>query len=307
MSDILGVCGKIIQFQKNDEVDVYAEKQLKTAYYGFQSARKVPMAGVRYVVNGKKRLSLLESILEFDSLEKLEIHFFKPNMKQNWDYDAPTKKIVLLGRGLGGVETFRYDPYKLDKWDLSQGIKRSKAMIRGFISEFYFPRSIKTKTRDSRDALKRIFVPELMTLEKLWQVVRTTGVVPFSFHVCIYTQQERFTYDIDLVNNRLTKDFRSGSISIKERVERSSMDNFNFDRILASTDMKDLVKRVFITLYDMENTTASDISYSFGITETMAKNCLDAIASRGYADKIGTPPREIYEINSENLKADLDD
>ena len=71
--------------------------------------------------------------------------------------------------------------------------------------------------------------------------------------------------------------------------------------------MKDLVKRVFITLYDMENTTASDISYSFGITETMAKNCLDAIASRGYADKIGTPPREIYEINSENLKADLDD
>ena len=302
MSEFLEAAGEIIKFQTEDEVDIFAEKQLKTALYEFQAVKRVPLSEIRWIVNGQRRLSLIESILEFKELQTLEIHFFKPNMKGNWDFDMPTKKIVLLGHGLGGVETFHYDSLKLNKWDMSQGVKRSKVMIRGFIMDYYFPRSIKTKSRESLDQLKRYFIPQLMTLEDLWQVVRATGVVPFSFKVSLYTQQERLTYNIDLVNNRLIKDFRGGVILVKEKATRSSLDNYNFDRILAATDMKDKVKKVFVTLYDMKHATASDLSFSFGMTDNMARNCLDAIVTRGFASKEGTAPMEVYEINSKNLQ-----
>ncbi len=302
MNEFLEAAGEIIKFQKEDEVDIYAEKQLKTAFYEFQAVKKIPLAEIRWIVNGHKYLSLLDPILEFKELRTLEIHFFKPDMKGNWDYDLPTKKIVLLGHGLGGVETFHYDSLKLTKWDMSQGVKRSKVMIRGFISEYYYPRSIRTKSRDSMDQLKRYFIPRLMTLEDLWQVIRSTGVVPFTLKISLYTQQERLTYNMDLVNNRLIRDFRSGVISVKEKMARSPMDNYNFDRILASTDMKEKVKKVFITLYDMKHATASDLSFSFGMTDNMARNCLEAIVSRGYASKEGSAPMEAYEINSKNLQ-----
>ncbi len=302
MADVTGVIGEIIKFQKDDEVDQFTVKKLNSAYYEHRAIQRTPLAELRWVVNGNKRLSLLESFLEFEELRTLEIHFFKPNMKQNWDYDVPTKKVVLLGHGLGGVETFHYDSLKLNKWDLSQGVKRSKVMIRGFISNFYYPMSIKTKLKDDQDALNRIFIPELMTLENIWQIVRTTGVVPFTLHLCLYTQTERITYYLDLVNNQLIKDFRSGVISVKEKANRSSMDNYNFDRVLASTDMKDKVKKVFIALYDMNHATASDISFSFGMTDNMARNCLEALVTRGFASKEGVSPREVYEINSLDLE-----
>ena len=99
----------------------------------------------------------------------------------------------------------------------------------------------------------------------------------------------------------MLKDFRGGQAPIRNRAERTVIDYLNFDTIYASSDMKDMVKRVFLNLFEMEKATAIDISQSMGITPTMAMNALNSIAYRGFADKEGVAPRETYFINPEAL------
>jgi len=306
MEERLALCRKIIDFSQTEEIDLFAEKQLRKALVEYKSMKKTPLAEIRYIVNGKKFTSLLEAMLEFEELETLEIHFFKPKMSENWDYNVPTKKLVLLGHGLGGVQVFDYDPYSLKKWDGSQSMKKEKVMIRGFITQFYYPQSIKSKTAGIDQGEVRLFVPALKTLEMVWKDVRESGVLPIQLHISAFTPDNRYNYELDLTNDTVLKDFRGGVVPLRSRAERESIDYFNFDKILASTDMRDLVKKVFITLFDMNDITPIDIALSFKITDTMAKNSLDALVTRGLADKEGYPPREIFEINSNNLKSGQD-
>lgn len=306
MEETLALCNRIINFSRTEEIDVYAEKQLRKAFMEYRAMQKVPLADVRYIVNGTKYTSLLEAVVGNEALETLEIHFFRPRMQENWDYNKPTRKLVLLGQGLGGVQVFDYDPYSLKKWDGSQTMKMEKVMLRGFISHFYYPRSIKSKTLAMQGEAVRPYVPKLKTLERVWEEIRETGVLPLQLHISAYTPDSRYNYELDMIDNVALRDFRGGVVPLRDRADRKSMDYFNFDKILASTDMRDLVKRVFVALFDMKQATAFDMAHSFKITDQMAKNSLDAIVARGLADKEGYPPREIYEINTENLKAGKD-
>jgi predicted transcriptional regulator len=138
-------------------------------------------------------------------------------------------------------------------------------------------------------------------LEDLWQHVRKNGMVVLELRVCAYTKTARYTFDLDLVNNVMLKDFRGGQSPLRNLAQRGIVDYLNFDMVLASTDMKDMVKRAFINLFESEYATAFDIAHSMHITNQMAANALNAIASRGLAIKEGSYPREIYSINSEAL------
>ncbi len=301
MTDPLKLCQKIVHFGPKEEVDFHAEKELKRAFFEYRQAPKKALASISYMVNGKEYASLLEAIVEKEELATAGIRFFNPDLEENWDYNVPTKAIALMGKGMGWVERFTYKSFSLDKWDKEQQMLRDSVMLRAFPVRFYFPQSIKTKSIDPRAAPVRPYVPKLITLEALWRVIRDKGLVPFEIRVCAYTKEQRYSYDLDLVNNRLLKDFRGGQVAVRNRAERSSIDYLNFDMILASTEMKDIVKKAFIELFEVTEATAFDISHTMGITDLMGKNSLDAIVSRGLADKEGNPPRESYSINSENL------
>jgi len=146
-----------------------------------------------------------------------------------------------------------------------------------------------------------LYVPKLLLLEDLWTHIRSTGMVPMEIRICAYTKNSRYTYDIDLINNSMLKDFRGGQAPLRNKAERTVIDYLNFDTIFAASDMKDMVKRVFLNLFEMDKATAYDISQSMGITDTMAMNALNSIAYRGFAEKEGVAPREIYFINPEAL------
>ena len=126
-------------------------------------------------------------------------------------------------------------------------------------------------------------------------------MVPFEIRVCTYTKNARYSYDLDLINNRMLKDFRGGQAPLRNRAERTAIDYLNFDTIFAATDMKEIVKKAFINLFEMEKATSFDISHSMGITDQMAMNSLNSIVHRGFAEKAGVAPREIYSIDPEAL------
>ncbi|MFO7619136.1 MAG: hypothetical protein R6W91_05720 [Thermoplasmata archaeon] len=301
MTDPLELCQAILHLGSEEEVDLHAENELRRTFYEYQAAQKKPLACVTYMVNGREYSSLLEAMHREEALENLGIRFLKPDLKENWDFNTPTKTLVLLGKGMGALERFSYDSFKLDKWDMHQHLQRDNIMIRGFPTWLYYPQSIKTKSRDPLAAPVRPYIPKLVMLEKFWGHVRENGMVPFELRVCAYTKSARYTYDIDLINNAMLKDFRGGQAPLRNLAQRGIVDYLNFDMVLASTDMKDMVKRAFINLFEMEYATAFDIAHSMHITNQMAANALNAIVSRGFAIKEGTSPRELYSINSQAL------
>ncbi len=301
MTDPLELCQAILKLGPEEEVDYHAEKELKRWMLEYIATPKKPLAGIAYMINGKEYASLLDAFVREEELENAGIRFLKPNLKENWDYNTPTKTIALMGKGMGWVEHFSYDTFSLDKWDRQQHIQRENVMIRAFITKFYYPESIKTKSEDPLAGPIRHYIPKVRLMEDMWNHIRSTGMVPFEIRVCTYTKNARYSYDLDLVNNTLLKDFRGGQATLRNKAERTVIDYLNFDTILAATDMKDIVKKTFINLFEMEQAIAFDISRSMGITDQMATNALNSIVHRGYAEKQGSAPREIYSINPEAL------
>ncbi len=302
MKKPLELCQALVKFGPEEEVDFHAEKQLKRAFYEYRQAVKKSLASTQYMVNGKEYDFLLEALLEVEEVETAGIRFSKPNLDENWDFNTPTKSIVLVGNGVGWVDRFDYDSFSLQKWNKAQRVSRERVMIRAHPTKFYYPESIKTKSIDPLAGKKRHYIPKLMTLEELWQDIRSTGMVPFEIRVCTYTKDSRYSYDLNLIGNQLLKDFRGGQVPLRNKAERTAMDYMNFDMILAPTDMKDLVKKVFIELFEVKDATAFDVSHTMGITDTMARNCLDALVARNVAEAEGKPPRQSYSINLELLE-----
>lgn len=301
MTDALELCQAILRFGPEEEVDFHAEKEMKHALLEYRAAPKRALASTIFMINGREYLSLLEALISEPVLETAGIRFLKPNLDENWDYNTPTKTLALMGKGMGWLEHFSYDAFSLSKWDRQEHITRENVMIRGFVTRFYYPESIKSKSRDPLAAPKRLYIPRVLLLEELWSHIRRTGMVPFEIRVCAYTKDARYTYDLDLVNNTMLKDFRGGQAPLRNRASRTAMDYLNFDTIFAATDMKVIVKKAFVNLFEMEKATAFDISHSMGITDQMAMNALNSIVYRGFAEKIGTAPREIYSIDPEAL------
>jgi len=301
MTDPLVLCQAILHLGPEEDVDMHAEKEMKRHFLEYKASQKKALASVEFLVNGTEYSSLLGALAAEPRLENLGIKFLKPSMGENWDYNTPTKTLLLMGRGQGVLERFSYDAFSLDKWDMAQQLRRENVMIRGFISRFYFPQSILSESEDPLAAPKRMYIPKLIGLEEMWSHVRGTGMVPFEIRVCAYTRTARYTYDLDLVSSAMLKDFRGGQAPLRNRAERGIIDYLNFDTVLASTDMKDIVKKAFINLFESEFITAPDLAISMHITNQMAANALEAVHSRGFAVKEGAPPREIYSINSEAL------
>lgn len=301
MKNPLELCQDIMKFASADNVDMHAEKELKRAFFEYKQSQKRSLASASYLVNGVEYGSLLKAIIEIEKLQTLGIKFYKPNLEENWDYNVPTKSIALIGSGLGWVEKFDYKSFNLEKWDASQQMQRERVMLRAFPTRFYFPIPIKTKSIDPLAELPRAYIPKVVTLEELWNHIRSTGMVPLEIRLCAYTRNARYPYDLDLINNLMLKDFRGGQMPLTRKAVRSAMDYLCFDTVLAATDMKDLVKKVFIELFEVKEVTAFDISHSMGITDTMAKNALDALVAREVATRDGAPPRERYSFNPKLL------
>ena len=301
MTDPLELCQAILHLGPEEEVDLHAEKELRRHYYEYSASQRKPIAAVSYMINGHEYSSLLDAIRNVETLENAGVRFSNPNLKENWDFNTPTRTLVLMGKGMGVLERFSYDSFRLDKWDRQQQIQRDNVMIRGFLTKFYYPQSIISESEDPLAGPKRLYIPKLVMLEDMWGHIRNSGMVPFELRICAYTKTARYSYDFDLLNNTMLKDFRGGQAPLRNLAERTIIEYLNFDTVLAATDMKDLVKRAFINLFESEFATAPDIAHSMHITSQMAKNALDAIVTRGLASKQGAAPREIYSIDPEGL------
>ncbi len=302
MMDILRKCEAVIGLGPESEVDEYAVKEMKKRVKSHLQRKRPALAELAFVINNKPYDSLLDALLDVESIRSMEVRFLRPNIRENWDFNAPTKLIKAIEGGYGGVAFFNYEAKALDKWAHAGELIEKKAMIRAFPVEFYVPRSIATMSRYVQEDPPRPLVPRLLPMEKTWDAMRKVGTLPLIARICAYTHEERFSYDLDVIEGALLRDFRAEHMPVTRKKKRSPEEYFYFDKIYASTDLPLLPKQIFEAVFESDGLTASDISHFFKITMDMALNNLRALVSRGLVESEGRPPFETYRVTFEALK-----
>ena len=304
--EILEKCEEVMHLGPDSEVDEYAIKEMKKKVKSHLQKQWPHLSDVGFFINGELYHNLLDAMLDVEDMESIEIRFLKPGLNENWDCNRPTKVIKAIKGGFGGVGFFNYDSKAIDKWANAGEIIEKKAMVRVFPVNFYVPRSIATMSKYVMEEPPRPLVPDLWTIESAWGKMRGLGAVPMTIRICVYTQEERFSYDIDVIRGKLLRDFRAEKIPVTRRSVRSPEEYFYFDRIYASEEMPDLTRNIFEAIFESEGMNGSDISHFFKITSDMARNNLKALSNRGLLDSKGQPPFETYMVTGEILKKKAD-
>ncbi len=300
--EILEKCESVMNLGPEKEVDRYAIKEMNKKVKSHLQKQWPHLAEVGFFVNGELYENLLDAMLEIDDLNTIELRFLKPVLSENWDFNRPTKVIKAIKGGFGGVAFFNYDPKAIDKWANASELIEKKAMIRVFPVNFYIPRSIATMSKYVMEDPPRALIPDLWTMESAWEKMRILGAVPMTIRVCAYTQEERFSYDIDIIRGKLLRDFRAGKIPVTRKKVREPEEYFYFDRVYASEEMPDLTRNIFEAIFESDGMNASDLSHFFKITTDMAINNLKALSNRGLLDSKGQPPFETYMVTKELLE-----
>ena len=300
--DVLEKCEAVIRMGPEDEVDEYAIKEMRKRVKAHMQKEHRYLSDVAFIINGKMYESLLDALLEVDSIKSIDIAFLRPDINENWDFDRPTKIIKAIEGGFGGVAFFNYNPKAIDKWANAGELIEKKAMIRVFPVDVYVPRSIATMSKYVQEDPPRPIVPDLWTMEYAWMKMKELGALPLTVRVCVYTKEERFSYDIDIIKGKLIRDFRAERMPVTRKAVRDPEDYFYFDRIYASEDLPPLTRNIFEAIFESDGFTAADISHFFNITMDMANNNIRALLKRGLLDTEGQPPYETYKVTTELLK-----
>ena len=300
--EILEKCQSIIQLGPESEIDDYSLKEMRKYVKSHLHEERPYLSEIAFLINGRHYEHIYDALKEENEIESVDIRFLKPKLDEIWDFDAPTKTIKLIKGGFGGIAFFNYDPKALDKWAKAGELIEKKAMIRTFPVDYFIPQSIATMSKYIGEEPPDILVPELWTMESMIKNIRKVGALPITVRICAYTKEERFAYDIDLLQNRLLRDFRAGKMQPTQRIKRSPEEYFYFDRIYASLKMGRLPKAIFEAIFESEGLTVGDIAHFFKITTEMATNNLKALQKRNLVIAEGRPPMETYRVTHEVLE-----
>jgi len=270
---------------------------LKKKLYKWNNCDIEYLAELEYFINGQRYDELLTAFQEVESLEKFKVRFLKPNIDGNWHFSKPTKELKEKD-GKGICETFDYDPTSLNRWAQAKHSKMEKVMVRAFITDFFVPISIKTKSKYHRaEEIPRQYDPYLKKLSGLWTDIRE-GVLPFGIRFCLYTKSERHTLLIDPINNKL-KPHPLSSITRIEQGEKDPLNYMLFDRVLAWMDFPTLTKKILELLFEEGVISVFDVAACINADEKVAKNNLKSLESKGFVKK----KKDIYyDINMDKVK-----
>jgi hypothetical protein len=290
-------------FSPPEELDEYSKKTLSAKIFDHNNRERIKLADMRYVLDGKKYASIINLIFENTTFENLHVYFVKPNVNETWEYDVPTVEIKISKGGVGTIMLpCPYNPYSLKRWDVEHMTPTEEnAMFRVYLLDFYYPESIRNKSL--RGDTERIFPfnLDLFLFEDFLKIVRNYGIVPLIIRLCAYTKHYRFTYDIDVIDDALIANFRTGKFPVTARIYRHPKQYYFLDRILASTNIGDYPKKVLETVFETNGVYVHDIAHAYGLSDQMAQGSLEVCVKHGFLEKEGKPPRVRYVPRFENF------
>ncbi len=287
---------RLMEFAPEEEVDEYSTKQLRKRIYRWYNTKREYLINLEYFINGKGYSSILDGFYKEPELTKLKIRFLKPDLKGKWAFTTPPKELMEKeGKGVYGC--FEYDPARLNGWSSTGKVKNEIVMVRGYITNFFVPMSIKSKSKyHHAEEIPRIYEPKLEKLSSLWKDVHA-GVLPFGVRICIYTPVERFCINIDPLKDRLIP-HQLCHAPYHNRVKHNAIEYMIFDTVLAKIDIPDLSKKIFEFAFECGGATAPDAAHIFNIQTKIAENHLQSLCNRELVIK----KKDHYEIDMDVIK-----
>ncbi len=283
--------------------DDYARKQLRSAVLAHRQSPRVPLADVCARVGGDVSACILDALMSVEPGSDIALSLYHPDLSENWDYDTPTKAVFVGRKGVGWLEHFGYDPYTFEKWNFNERFKKSQGMVMGHFTHYFIPETIKAHAARSNEGGD---VPphttRLMPFDELHAEAISGRVIPFRARLCAYTQEARYSFAVDLLDNCLVRDFRATKLPPKGRVFRKPLDCLAFDRVYAAERLPLHVANAFMLIFERAGTTVFDLSHVVGLNEASARNTLQALVSRGLAVKEGSAPRENYLADMDSIR-----
>lgn len=226
----------------------------------------------------------------------MKVKFLKPNLDGKWNFSRPTKELKEKD-GKGICTSFDYDPTSLDKWAKASKSHHDKVMVRAFITKFFVPISIKTKSKyHHAEEIPRQYEPKLSKMKNLWTDMRK-GVLPLEIRFSLYTKNDRYTLIMDPFEDKL-KPHPLSDITLIQNVDRNSIEYLNFDKLLANIDLPPLMKNILELLFEADEMRLFDIAHSFNMDRNVAENNLKSLESRGLVEK---SKRVHYSINMDKI------
>lgn len=286
-----------LEFAPEKERDKYSLKQLRKRMFEWHNQEVDYLSTLEYFINGSEYTSILEALHLEEELDKIKIKFLKPNLEGKWAFSRPTKEILEKG-GKGVSKTFDYDPTSLDKWRNAREPISEKVMVRGCISDFFVPISIKTKSQyHHAEDIPRLYDPNVKKLSELWEDIRG-GVIPFEMRLFLYTKKRRYVYIIDPINDK-QKPHPLCDVPYTDLKDREPIEYMHFDKVLVNLDIPTLIKKIFELIFEVGETMPSQIAHNLNINNRVAENSIDSLFSKGFLKK---RKQVYYSIDMEKVK-----
>ncbi len=286
-----------MEFAPPEEVDEYSKKQLKKHIYEWHNAEKEYLVNLDYFVNGKGFSSLLDAFYNIQSFEKMKIKFLKPDLQGKWAFSKPGKE--LMEKDTKGLyRSFDYDPTFLNGWTVASKVKDEQVMVMGYITKFFVPMSISTKSKyHHAEDIPRAYEPRLKAMKNIWKDVRS-GVIPLELRLCLYTKRDRYSCLIDILANKQIP-HPINRAPFHKRIRHTPLQYMQFDAVLANIELKSLNKRIFEYIFECGETTAAEVAHIFKVSNKIAENNLESLRHRSL---VTIRKSMFYGLNPETLE-----
>ena len=264
--------------------DIFSQKNLRQALMDASTRRLPAIARVHLELDGVAQDDIAQVLARSPLVGRVGVVFHQPTMqKEAWEYTTPAAVIAFDVRGPGKIVTFHYNPRSITPWDLEDRGTEEPCVVRINVKEGFIPRSI----RQEQMAIKGTPLPlpkfEIFSMADLAAFVHRTGIVPFRISLLAYTTKARYAYDIDLVNNVLVRDPRSGRLPVTNRAVRSARLFHGLDRYIARREIPPVPAKILEILFETNELHPAEVSSVLGINQELAIASLSTLVDRTLA------------------------
>ncbi len=230
-------------------------KDYRRDYLKTKQMKYEPLMELMIRFNGRP----YESFYQFldKKMKAMELVLTAPKKWGEWLFNDPIKEVRFLPNGLGSIMVLDGE-ISPGKWIL-ENKKFQKAMVR-FIVERAHPNA----------------AFGLLTPEKFFEIVHN-GIIPYLLRIVVYTKDQRYKLDINLVRNEVMADFRWGKIPAKLYVRRRNEEYLVFDKMYASVPLPRFSKMVLEAVFESDMMDLENLGLVFNVPEEILKNNLGVL------------------------------
>jgi hypothetical protein len=236
---------------------------LTAAYHEYLPQRGEPLASFRFGEGGSLFAAIADPAFDFGTADLTLTNPPKPGPL--WEYLRTFSRIAFSPDGSADV----FGP---------DGGPPTRAIARILLREHYTappegksPKALRAATRTLATPMQGV------------DYVRQTGVVPFSVAILLYFSEERIRLELDVLEDRLLRDIRTGRFPIARRVRRPPRVAYSVDSYVARGSLPVVSCRVLEVLTETHGTSAVELAPVFRGARELVQTTLQGLAARRLA------------------------